>query len=92
MVVPPKCINLLFRILDRREPMHVQTFLAEPSVEGFERGVVGRFPAPAEVENDAVGVCPQIYRGTDELRPVVTVDTLRQSAVEAQPEVRLRLP
>jgi len=30
------------QFLQRREPMHVQTFLAKPSVEGFDRGVVGR--------------------------------------------------
>ena len=42
-------------------------------------------PPPAEVENHAIGIRPQIHRGTDELRAVVTVNALRQATVESQP-------
>src|SRR5688572_24984003 len=42
IVVPPKRIDLPLRIVDRREPMHVQTLLAKPPVERFDRGIVGR--------------------------------------------------
>ena len=54
IVVPPKRIDLLLRVLERRKPVHVQTFVPKPSVERFNRRVVGRLPAAAEVENDVV--------------------------------------
>src|SRR5215216_1938683 len=84
IVVPPKRIDLLLRVLERREPVHVQTLLSEPTVEGFDRGVVGRFAATTEVQDDAVGVRPEVHRGTDELRSVVAVNALRHSSLETQ--------
>jgi hypothetical protein len=60
IIVPPKCVDVLLRVVDRREPMYIQTFFAESSVEGFDRGIVGRLATTTEVENDAVGVRPQI--------------------------------
>ena len=71
IVIPPKRIDLLLRVVDRREPMHVQTFFAEPSVERFDGRIVGRLAPAAEVENYSVGVRPQIHRGTDELGAIV---------------------
>ena len=47
IVVPPKRVDLLLRVLERREPMHVQTFLPEPPVERFDGGVVRGLAAPA---------------------------------------------
>ena len=85
IVVPPKRIDLLLRVLERREPVHVQTFFAEPSIKRFDGGVVGRLATAAEVEDHAVGVRPQVHRGTHELGAVVAVDPLRQSALEPQP-------
>ena len=64
--------------------MHVQTFFAESAIEGFDRRIVGRLASTTEVENDAVGVRPQVHRRADELRDVVAVDALRQSAFKAQ--------
>ena len=71
IVIPSKRIDLLLRVLDRREPVHVQTFFTESPIERFDRRVVGRLAAPAEIEDDAVAVCPEIHRGADELGPVV---------------------
>jgi hypothetical protein len=50
IVVPPKRIDLVLCVLERREPVHVQTLLSEPAIEGFDRGVVRRLAASAEVE------------------------------------------
>src|SRR5687767_9827114 len=85
IVVPPKRIDLSLRVLERREPMHVQTFFAESSVEGFDGRVVRRFTPTTEVEDHAVGVRPQVHRRTDELGAVVAIDPLRQTALKAQP-------
>ena len=84
IVVPPKRIDLLLRVVDRCEPMYVQAFFTEPPVERFDGGIVGRLAPATEVENDAVGIRPEIHRGTDELRTVVTVDALGQAALKAQ--------
>ena len=85
IIVPPKRIDFLLRVLQRREPMHVQTVETQASIEGFDHGVVRGLAAPAEVQDHAVGVRPQIHRGTDELGPVVAIDPLRQSALKPQP-------
>ena len=84
IVIPPKRVDLLLRVINRREPMHVQTLFAESSVERFDGRVVGRLTAATEVEDDAVRVGSQIHRGADELGAVVAVDALRQAALEAQ--------
>ncbi len=84
IVVPSKRVDLLLRVVDRREPMHVQTLLAKPPVERFDRGIVGWFAPTTEIENHAVGIGPEIHRGTDELGAVVAVDALRQAALDAQ--------
>src|SRR5687768_10024143 len=85
IVIPPKRVDLLLRVLDRREPMYVQAFFAESTVERFDGGIVSRLAATTEVENHAVGVGPEIHRGADELGAVVAVDALRQSTLETQP-------
>ena len=74
IVVPPKGIDLLLRVVDRSEPMHVQTFFSEASIERFDRGIVRRFAAATEVEDDAVRVRPENHRRTDELCSVVAVN------------------
>ncbi len=84
IIVPPKRIDLLLRVLQRQEPMRVQAVRAKPTVERFDRGIVGRFATSAEVQNDPIRVGPEVHRRADELCPVVTIDALRQSSLEAQ--------
>src|SRR5262245_39600849 len=62
--------------------MGVQTFLAQPSVEGLHLGVVDRPTWPREVELDAVLVGPAVHRLRDELRSVVDLDGARQFALD----------
>src|SRR5690349_11599924 len=85
IVIPPKRIDLLLRIVDRREPMHVQTFLAESAIERFDGCIVRRLASTTKVKDHTIGVRPQVHRCADELGAVVAVDSLRQSAFEAQP-------
>jgi hypothetical protein len=84
IVVPPKRVDFLLRVVERREPMHVQTFFPESSIEGFDGRVVRRFAPPAEVQDDTMGVGPQIHRRTDELGAIVAVDALGQAALETE--------
>lgn len=82
IVVPPKRVDLLLRVVQRREPVHVQTLFAKSSVERFDRGVVGQFAATTEVLDDTVGVRPQVRRGAT--TAVVAVDPLRRAACKAK--------
>ena len=84
IVVPPKRIDLVLRVLQRRKPVHVQAFVSEPAIERFDCGVVRGFTPTAEVQDDAVGIGSQVHRRTDELRPVIAIDPLRQAALEPQ--------
>jgi hypothetical protein len=43
VVLSPR-LDLAARVLERFKPVHVQAFVAEPSIEGFDRRVIGRFP------------------------------------------------
>ena len=44
------------RILKRQEPMRVQALLAQPAVERFNVGVIGRLARPGEDELDPICV------------------------------------
>src|SRR5262245_31720622 len=88
IVGPPKRVDLLLRVVDGREPMHVQAFFPEPTVERFDGRIVRGPAATAEVEYDAVRVRPPVHRGADELTAVIAVDALRQAPLEAQTRQR----
>ena len=90
IIVPPKRIDLLLRILQRGKPVRVQTVLAKSPIERFDHGIVRRFAASAEVEDDAVGIRPQVHRRADELGAIVAVDALRQPSLKSQPLERRR--
>ena len=85
IVVPSERVDLLLCVFERRKPVHVQTLFAEASIERFDSGVVGRLASTTEVEDDAVGVRPQIHRGADELRAVVDADRCRFGAALKNP-------
>src|SRR5262252_10073150 len=84
VVVPPKRVDLLLGILQGCEPMDVETFLPEPSVERLDRGIVRWLAAATKVQHDAMSVRPQIHRGADKLGPVVAVDALGRAPLEPQ--------
>jgi len=58
VVVSAPNLQLFGRIRKREEPVGVQAFGPEASVERLDEGVVCRFAGPREVEGDAVGVGP----------------------------------
>jgi len=43
--------------------MHIQTFVPQRAVEGFDEGVIGRFSGSAEVDARAVMVSPHFLSG-----------------------------
>jgi len=66
-------IDLPLGMVDGCEPMHVQGFFAEASIERLDRGIVW-FASAAEDEDNAVGVRSEIQRRTDEPGSVVAVN------------------
>ena len=85
IVVPPKRVDC-FCCASCSDANHCtfQTLFPKTPVKEFDRGVVRRLTAAAEVEHHAVRVRPQIHGRTDELGPVVAIDALRESPLESQ--------
>ena len=54
--------------------MGVQTLRPELAVEGLDEAVIGGFAGPREVQNDIVGIGPEIEIPGDELTAVVDPD------------------
>src|SRR5260221_3676763 len=76
VVVSTPSLAFCARLVERKEPIRVQTFGSELAVERFDEGVVGRFSWPAEVERHALHVGPEIELLADELRAIVDADCL----------------
>lgn len=68
-------------VLQREEPVLVQTLLPEPRVEGFDQGIV-RWPArPTEVKFNMVPVGPSVKIFRDELGSIVHLDPFREAVL-----------
>jgi hypothetical protein len=50
VIVLAPSFDLAPGVVTRKEPVGVQTFVPQPSVERFNQRVVGRFPWPTEVD------------------------------------------
>jgi hypothetical protein len=59
--------------------MLVQAFKADASVQAFDEGVVRGFTGPAEVQDDTVGISPQVELARGELAAIVHPDAPRCS-------------
>jgi hypothetical protein len=62
VVVFAPILQLGSGVVKGHEPMGVQAFGAEPTIERFDEGVVGRLAGPGEVERNAVGVPANVWR------------------------------
>ena len=69
-VRPPR-LDLAPGVVQRQEPVRVQAFIAQPAIEAFHEGIVGRLSRPAEVQRDTVDVGPVVERPRDKFRAVV---------------------
>lgn len=74
IVVLAPNLHLFARICKAQEPMRVQAFSAETTVEGFDEHIVGGLSRPAEVECDAAPVSPQIQVAGYKLSALVDAD------------------
>src|SRR6185503_10595907 len=90
IVVDAPGFDLGLRIRDRCELMHVQTLVAQASVERFNEGVFHRFPWADEVELDATQEGPVLKGARHEFRAVIDRDRSQavggwQYAIEGAP-------
>ena len=60
VVVTPPSLDLFCSILQAQKPVLVQTLLPKAAVKGFDEGIVRGLPRPGEVQDDAMGVSPQV--------------------------------
>src|SRR5215218_1670106 len=74
VVVDPPGLDRVARLLQRREPVTVETLGAKVAIEGFGKGIVRRFPRPRELQLHSMLICPRVQRFRDELRSIVDGD------------------
>jgi hypothetical protein len=53
IVVLAPILQFFLRVRKAQEPVRVETFCPEATVEGFDEGVIGGFAGPGEVQCDA---------------------------------------
>ena len=62
VVVPSPALYFVSGVLQRPEPVHVQTFVPEAAVEGFDVRVVCRRTGSGIIELDLIEVRPSVQR------------------------------
>jgi hypothetical protein len=74
----PPCLDETPRLDQRLEPMDVQAFVAQRTVERPDERVVGRLAGPRKVDPLAVVIGPQIHEMPGELGTVVSKKNFRR--------------
>ena len=74
VVVAAPILQLFPGVGKAHEPVGVQTLCSQLAIERFNEGIIGRLSRPAEVQSDAVGVCPEVQIARDKLRSLIDAD------------------
>ena len=82
VVVLTPCFNLLSGIVDRKEPVFVQTLRAKTAVERFDKRIICGFPRTAEVESHFVGISPLVENLRSKFRTIVDSNRPGQRTIE----------
>src|SRR5271155_2197371 len=82
VVLPAPSLYDLLGFRQRREPMGIQAFCSESSVERLHEGIVRGLPWTRKGDAHSVLIGPQVHRLTGELAPVVTAKILRNSPLD----------
>ena len=80
VVVVAPAVELLARIGQTEEDLHVQAFVAQLAVETLNVAVPDRLARPDEVQMHSVLIGPQVPCLTSELRSVIDGDRLRRAS------------
>ena len=79
VVVDPPGLDDLAGIVEIEEPVLVEAFIAEPPVEGFDKGVLGWLAGLDEIEPHAIAPGPFVERLAGHLGAVVQDDLQGQA-------------
>jgi len=85
VVVSAPSLQLFAGIRKIHEPVGVQAFRPQLAVERLDEAVVGGVPRPGEVQDDIVGIGPEIQIAGDEFAAVVDPDRLRITDLPTDP-------
>ena len=77
VVVSTPSLQFFPGVVKAEEPMGVKTLGPQTSVESLDEGVVSRFARSGEIQDDVVGIGPQIQIPRDKLRALIDPDRLR---------------
>jgi hypothetical protein len=80
IVVAAPRFDQALRVRDRFEAVHVETCIAEATVEAFDKRVFYGLAGPDEVEGDAPSLGPLVERLRGEFGAVIDRNRLRQRA------------
>lgn len=80
VVVPSPSLYLVSGVLQRHEPVQVQTFIPETSVAELEMRIVRRRTVTRIIQFDLVEARPRVQCPGDKLRLIIDLDSLRQPA------------
>lgn len=67
-------LDLAPGVAQRQEPVRVEAFIVQRTVEALREGVVGRLSGPTEVKRDTVHVGPMVERPRDNLRTLAHLE------------------
>jgi hypothetical protein len=73
----PPGFDLFLSILQAQKPVLIQALLPETAGERFDEGIIRGLSRPGEVQDDAVGLGPQVNLFGDKLRAIVQPDAFR---------------
>ena len=85
VVLDAPCFDFAFRVLDRQELIGVQAFVAQLTVECFDKSVLRRLSRPNELQRHAAAISPLIERTGSELRAVIHRDGERFAVLRDRP-------
>lgn len=77
VVVSAPSLQLFAGICKAHEPIGVQALRAQLDVERFDEAVVCRLSWPGEIQDDRIGISPEIEVARDELAAIINPDRLR---------------
>ena len=79
VVVSAPILHFFLRVRKAQEPVGIEAFLPEASVERFDEGIVCGFAGPGEVQRDAVSIGPNVKISRHELAALIDADRRRES-------------
>ena len=85
IVVSTPLLHLGTGVVKVHEPVRVQALGPELAVEGLDEGIVGGLAGPAEVQDDALLIGPQIKVPRDELGALIHPDRLGVADLATHP-------